>query len=348
MTWIKLRNTFAEDDRWLDAGHLALAVHIAALCYSDQQLTDGVIGAARVRRVALTLGVAPDDAEVAASKLVHAGFWAATDDGYQIVDYLADQISREDAERTRDRWAADKRRQRQHNAGDHALCDPEKCRGARTAASGSPTSKGELTSTADKTKVRRGQRKSPARTTAVSRPLDPTRPDPTQREGREGRGKGGSAKGAPPPRSARRHTPAAPPADADRPTTESAPQFADLKPSGPPCPHGTPGGLMNRADGMFVCDQCQSVAPRPHDPKVYQLGMRPGVRAYLEQQPIRCSDPHLTLVAQAIAEQVCKRSHTNTSVPTLRLFQAYVVERLEPGRVAEVLANGTTGRGWDT
>ena len=53
MAWVKLRNNFTEDDRWLDAGADAFAVHVAALCYSDRQLTDGAITAARARRVAL-------------------------------------------------------------------------------------------------------------------------------------------------------------------------------------------------------------------------------------------------------------------------------------------------------
>lgn len=96
MTWVKLSDTFAEDPRLDQAGPLALALHVAALCYCNRQLTDGLIPRATVRRL-LDL----DDPEDVADRLVSARVWARTDDGFELLDYLRDQPSRAKVEATR-------------------------------------------------------------------------------------------------------------------------------------------------------------------------------------------------------------------------------------------------------
>jgi len=89
VAWVKLSDTFAEDPRLDRAGPLALALHVAALCWCNRQLTDGLIPRATVRRL-LDLD-APDDV---AGRLVDAELWEETADGYQLLGYLDDQPSR--------------------------------------------------------------------------------------------------------------------------------------------------------------------------------------------------------------------------------------------------------------
>ena len=183
MSWVKLRPTFADDERWIDAGAAAMAVHIAALCYCDRHLTDGAISATMARRVCIA--VHPAEAVIAIEALVALGFWRATESGYQIVGYLDDQIAAEDTLRARARWAADKRWRRQHNAGDHGICPVEKCPSARQM--GAETSDDDETPISDIADVPVGHDECPEKDkddVAAPRP-DPTRPDP----------KGGSSEG---------------------------------------------------------------------------------------------------------------------------------------------------------
>jgi hypothetical protein len=89
MPWVKLSDSFAEDPRIDEAGPLALALHVAALCYSARQLTDGRIPSSITRRL-LDL----EDPTTVAKRLVAAGVWSETEDGFAINDYLDDQPSR--------------------------------------------------------------------------------------------------------------------------------------------------------------------------------------------------------------------------------------------------------------
>lgn len=101
---------------------------------------------------------------------------------------------------------------------------------------------------------------------------------------------------------------------------------------------------MNSASGEFMCQRCEAVAA---DPAELQAWVTPEVRAYVEHEPIKCRDSASTLVAQAVAQRAAKRhsldrGSTNQvfrhNAVMIRLLQAYAVERLEPGRVAEVVA----------
>lgn len=128
MTFIKFEHARVTDERWLGAGGDAVAVHLAAIDYCDQQLTDGRISVDMAPRV--SLAVSPEAGKEAVKVLVKRGFWAR--DGrtkyYQIVDYPDYAFPAEQIVRTKARWKADKDRRRQHDHGDHALCkDPKYC-----------------------------------------------------------------------------------------------------------------------------------------------------------------------------------------------------------------------------
>lgn len=125
---VQFENTYPEDERWIEAGAEAFAVHFAACCYADRKNTDGLIPKVMVPRVALA--VPPESVEAAIESLIRTGFWTAEKTSYRIINYVEDKIglSAEEKLTNRARWAADKKWRRQHNAGNHEECPPEKCR----------------------------------------------------------------------------------------------------------------------------------------------------------------------------------------------------------------------------
>lgn len=126
MTYIKVEQAHTDDERWIEAGADAFAIHIAAIVYCDRQLLDGRISRAMAQRV--SLAVPPERTADAIKQLVVAGFWEEGDDGYLINRYDEHAFPADQIQRTRDRWKADKDRRRQHNVGDHSLCkDPKFC-----------------------------------------------------------------------------------------------------------------------------------------------------------------------------------------------------------------------------
>jgi hypothetical protein len=130
MSSVQFDNTYAEDERWIDAGPDAFALHFAACCYADRRNTDGLIPKVMVDRIALA--VRPDQVPAALAALLDAGFWRPAGKNYQIINYVEDKIglSAEEKLETRAKWAEDKRWRRRHNAGNHSACPPDKCRNA--------------------------------------------------------------------------------------------------------------------------------------------------------------------------------------------------------------------------
>lgn len=131
---VQFENTYAEDLRWIEAGADAFALHFAACCYADRHNTDGKVPKVMVPRVALA--VQPDAVEAAVAALLKVGFWTSSGNSYQVVRYVEDKIglAAEEKIMNRERWAEDKRWRRRHNAGNHSICPPEKCREASRGA----------------------------------------------------------------------------------------------------------------------------------------------------------------------------------------------------------------------
>jgi hypothetical protein len=181
MTYITVGQSHTDDERWIEAGADAFAVHIAALVYCDRQLTDGRISTAMAQRV--SLAVPPGRAKAAITMLVRLGFWTLDGDNYLIDDYESYAFPAEQIKRTRERWANDKRRKQQHNIGDHELCkDPKFCPAIR----GDSTVESGMDSAADST----------ADAHAYTKP-NSIKPNQTRPEG-SGVGVGGSAHAATP------------------------------------------------------------------------------------------------------------------------------------------------------
>lgn len=169
MSYIKYDARTLGDERWVDAGPEAFTLHTWALSYCNEQGTDGRISARMAKRVALPLD--PDRFRGALDVLLELGFWEADGQhGFVLVDYLAHGLAAQEQSQTREKWAADKRRQRLHRNGNHTLCTSRSCPAAKALS----TSGQVDTSTDDKW---------------TTRP-DQTRLDPTLREGIGGGGEG--------------------------------------------------------------------------------------------------------------------------------------------------------------
>lgn len=165
MTWAKI------DDRAID-GPTLLALprgvrhmHIEGIVWCCRHETDG-----HIPRHAIGKVTDEPDMVDAAAQLVAAGLWAATVSGWEIVDFLAVQRSKEDIEKVKVLADARQRRHRQHQAGDHSLCDLRYCRAASRVAE----------------RIDNGVDNGPL-----------TRPDPARPTGRKGEGKGAAGAAAP-------------------------------------------------------------------------------------------------------------------------------------------------------
>lgn len=159
MTWTKISDDLPDDPRMLQLPRGVRLLHLEAMVWCNRYGTDGAIPRYGVRRI--TDEPEPEDA---AKHLVSVGLWDDTDDGWEIVGFLDDQPSAADAERTRELAKQRQRRQRQHRAGDHSLCDPRYCNSARDA-------------------LRDDERDAHRDATRDQRLPVPSRPDPSRPEG---------------------------------------------------------------------------------------------------------------------------------------------------------------------
>ena len=137
MPWVKLDDQMPEHPKVAQAGPLALAMQVAALCYSNRKLTDGFIPRSiartlldwemvddegRVQTLGITSGYVGDDvtADWVIDRLVGVGMWEEAPGGFQIHDFDDYQPSKSDVERERE--AARKRMAdlRAHRTGSSA------------------------------------------------------------------------------------------------------------------------------------------------------------------------------------------------------------------------------------
>jgi len=111
MTWVKLDDAFFLHPKAIAAGRDGRDVYLAALCYANQQLTDGVIPAHALPLIGTLAGVVDYDA--AATRLVECRLWTNHVQGWEIHGYLERQQSKEQ----REEWLAKdrdkKRKQRE-------------------------------------------------------------------------------------------------------------------------------------------------------------------------------------------------------------------------------------------
>lgn len=153
MTYVKFEARHLADERWIEAGAEAFALHTWALSYSDEQDGDGWISETMARRVAFP--VAPDRADHAIAVLVELGFWERESTGYRITGWARHILAASEKVATREKWSADKRRRRLHDVGNHSLCTPNtKCPVARNSIpdSGGGSTGGQVDSIPNQTR----------------------------------------------------------------------------------------------------------------------------------------------------------------------------------------------------
>lgn len=157
MSYLKVEHRILNDPRVLDLTPAAFVAHVYGLDWCNEQATDGAIPTKIAHRMMCQLD--PVDTAAAFSELVECGLWAKADDGYICPEFLAYGLESDEQHTTRAKWAEDKRRQRLHGIGNHALCSPSRCPAKAAQGTGS-------TSDVESTPPRSGR-------------SDQTRPDPT-------------------------------------------------------------------------------------------------------------------------------------------------------------------------
>lgn len=99
--WVKLDEGFFLHPKALAAGRDARDLYLAALCWSSQQQTDGLVPAHTLPLIASLAGV--PDADQAAYRLCEVRLWENDPAGWVIHDFLAHQQSKEERETYRQR-----------------------------------------------------------------------------------------------------------------------------------------------------------------------------------------------------------------------------------------------------
>jgi hypothetical protein len=117
MPWVKIDDKFHSHPKVIAAGVEGVALHVIALSWCGEYLTDGFIPEAQIRRLSLS-----DNYQAIAAHLVSVGLWDIADGGYQIHDYLEYNPS---AEQVRAQRAANAERQARHRDKQEPPDEPE-------------------------------------------------------------------------------------------------------------------------------------------------------------------------------------------------------------------------------
>lgn len=95
MTWAWMDDGFHENPQTLEAGLAAVGLYTCATCYCARHLTDGIIPERALLRMLDAGDMAPLNAAIA------VGYLKKVDDGYEVVDYLAGNLTKEVVEERR-------------------------------------------------------------------------------------------------------------------------------------------------------------------------------------------------------------------------------------------------------
>lgn len=101
MTWVRLDDRFPSHRKVALLSDRAFRLHVTALCWCSENLTEGRILAAELRVIVHFRG-----AKVAANELVERKLWDRIDDGWEIHDFLEYNPDRAKVQNDRERNAA--------------------------------------------------------------------------------------------------------------------------------------------------------------------------------------------------------------------------------------------------
>jgi hypothetical protein len=88
MSWIRLTDTFPEDDKVDGLSDRAFRMFVTGLCYSGRNLTDGYLTTKAVTTVAASSGVPKRSISTVVSELETVGLWHRYAHGYWTPKYL--------------------------------------------------------------------------------------------------------------------------------------------------------------------------------------------------------------------------------------------------------------------
>ena len=94
MPWIRFEDNFPQHPKVLALSDAAFRLHVSAIGYAAQHLTDGHVSSAALRSLTRRTSLP--------AELVVAGLWETNADGYNVHDYLHYQPSRADVQAHRD------------------------------------------------------------------------------------------------------------------------------------------------------------------------------------------------------------------------------------------------------
>ena len=86
MTWLRIEDTFAENEKVSDLSDRSFRLHVTALCYCARNLTDGRVSERAAKVCGAVIGASRVYRNVA--ELVDAGLWIKDEEGYLIKDFL--------------------------------------------------------------------------------------------------------------------------------------------------------------------------------------------------------------------------------------------------------------------
>ncbi|WP_256789869.1 hypothetical protein [Frankia sp. AvcI1] len=123
MTWVKLDDGFARNRKIAKLSDGAFRLHVSALCWCAEQLTDGHIAAGELREVST---LTPTRARRLAGELVKLGVWDVVPDGWTIHDFLDYNPSRSKVLAEREATARRQQawRDRHRNGVTNGVTDP--------------------------------------------------------------------------------------------------------------------------------------------------------------------------------------------------------------------------------
>lgn len=107
--WVRLDVDYFLNPKATAAGRDGRALHLASICWSHAQLTNGHVPAAVVPVLLQVAGVPRS----AIDQVLGAGLWVTNGVGFEIHDFVEMNGSRDDVERERERWRDRQRRYRE-------------------------------------------------------------------------------------------------------------------------------------------------------------------------------------------------------------------------------------------
>jgi len=142
MPWVKLDDRFPSHRKVALLSDRAFRLHVSAICWCAENLTDGRISERELALVAHIRGI-----KATAKQLEEAGVWDRADDGWEIHDYLDYNPSREQVLADRKKNAERQERWRQRKNGNPTPPDGSSNGRSNGVTRGGKTQHGDTTAT---------------------------------------------------------------------------------------------------------------------------------------------------------------------------------------------------------